>query len=220
MGPRLRAFTWRDLVDCYARGVFPMGDSREDERIFLVDPERRGVLPLDDFHVPKRLARTVRADEFQVRVDTAFGAVLDACASPRPGRSETWINAPIQHLYAELFTQGLAHSVECWREGVLVGGLYGVSLGGAFFGESMYSEARDASKVALVHLVARLKIGGYRLLDAQFTTEHLTQFGAEEVLRADYLRRLAEALEGQGDFYRFPPSADGAQVLRALSPAA
>ena len=217
MGPRLRTFTWRDLVDCYARGVFPMGDSREDERIFLVDPERRGVIPLEGFHVPRRLARTVRQDEFQVRVDTAFGAVLDACASARPGRTETWINAPIQHLYAELFTQGLAHSVECWREGVLVGGLYGVALGSAFFGESMFSEARDASKVALVHLVARLKTGGYRLLDAQFTTEHLSQFGAEEVLRTDYLGRLQAALALQGDFYRFPPSAGGAEVLEAIS---
>ena len=217
MGPRLRAFTWRDLIDCYARGVFPMGDSREDERIFLVDPERRGVLPLDGFHVPRRLARTVRIDEFQVRVDTAFEAVLEACAAPRPGRSETWINAPIQRLYAELFAQGLAHSVECWREGVLVGGLYGVSLGGAFFGESMFSEARDASKVALVHLVARLRIGGYRLLDAQFTTEHLSQFGAREVLRAEYLGRLEEALAVEGDFYRFPPSGGGAEVLEVVS---
>ena len=220
MGPRLRAFTWRDLVDCYARGVFPMGDSREDERIFLVDPERRGVIPLDRFHVPRRLARTVRTDEFQVRVDTAFPAVLEACAAARPGRTETWINAPIQHLYAELFAQGLAHSVECWREGVLVGGLYGVALGSAFFGESMFSEARDASKVALVHLVARLKIGGYRLLDAQFTTEHLTQFGAQEVLRADYLAWLQDALARQGDFYRFPPSAGGAEVLKVISPEA
>ena len=218
MAPRPRAFTWRDLVDCYARGVFPMGDSREDERIFLVDPERRGVLPLDGFHVPRRLARTIRTDEFQVRVDTAFPAVLEACATPGAGRSETWINAPIQHLYGELFQQGFAHSVECWREGVLVGGLYGVSLGAAFFGESMFSTARDASKVALVHLVARLKIGGYRLLDAQFTTEHLTQFGADELDRTEYLHRLAEALEVQGDFYRFPPSADGAEVLRAISP--
>ena len=219
MGPRLRTFTWRDLVDCYARGVFPMGDSREDERIFLVDPERRGVVPLDGFHVPRRLARTVRADEFQVRVDTAFEAVLKACAAPRLGRSETWINAPIQHLYVELFGNGLAHSVECWREGVLVGGLYGVALGSAFFGESMFSEARDASKVALVHLVARLKIGGYRLLDAQFITEHLAQFGAEEVERADYLRRLEAALQRQGDFYRFPPSSVGADVLAVLRPA-
>jgi leucyl/phenylalanyl-tRNA---protein transferase len=219
VGPRTRPFTWRDLVDCYSRGVFPMGDSREDDRIFLVDPERRGVLPLDEFHVPRRLARTVRADRFQIRVDTAFGAVLAACAASRPGRSETWINAPIQHLYGELFTQGYAHSVECWRDGALVGGLYGVALGGAFFGESMYSEARDASKVALVHLAARLKIGGYALLDAQFTTEHLTQFGVREVGRADYLRRLEAALECDGDFYRFPPSAGGAEVLQAISPA-
>ena len=214
-----RSFTWRDLVDCYAQGIFPMADSRDDERIFLVDPEWRGVLPLEAFHVPRRLARTVRADVFQVRVDTAFPAVVKACAAARKGREDTWINAPIETLYGELFAEGVAHSVECWKDGALVGGLYGVALGGAFFGESMFSEARDASKVALVHLVARLKTGGYRLLDAQFTTEHLTQFGAEEVLRADYLRRLEAALAAHGDFYRFPPSAGGAEVLRAISPA-
>ena len=219
MGPRMRAFGWQELVDCYARGVFPMGDSREDDRIFLVDPERRGVLPFEGFHVPRRLERTVRADPFQVRVDTAFQDVLNACAASRPGRSETWINTPIRRLYGELFTRGYAHSVECWRDGRLAGGLYGVALGGAFFGESMFSEVRDASKVALVHLVARLKSGGYRLLDAQFTTEHLAQFGAEEVGRDDYLVRLKSALAETGDFYRFPPSATGAQVLNTISPA-
>ena len=213
------AFTWRDLVDCYARGVFPMADTRHDERVFLVDPEHRGVFPLDRFHVPRRLARTVRSDVFQVRVDTAFPAVLAACAKPGEGREDTWINGPIRRLYGELFAHGVAHSVECWRDGALVGGLYGVSLGAAFFGESMFSEARDASKVALAHLVARLKLGRFQLLDAQFLTEHLSQFGAEEVPRAEYRRRLAVALEREGDFYRMPPSAGGAEVLAAINPA-
>lgn len=214
----MTAFTWRDLVQCYARGVFPMADSRDDPRVFLVDPEQRGVLPLDErFHVPRRLARTLRSEPFQLRIDTAFPAVLEACAAERAYAEDTWINAPIQALYGELFTQGLAHSVECWREGVLVGGLYGVSLGAAFFGESMFSTARDASKAALVHLVARLRFGGYRLLDSQFMTEHLAQFGAEEIGRAEYHRRLAVALDGEGDFYRFPPSGDAAAVLETIS---
>jgi leucyl/phenylalanyl-tRNA--protein transferase len=195
-----------------------MADSREDERIFLVDPEWRGVLPLDGFHASRRLARTVRSDAFQVRVDTAFPAVLQACAAARPGRDDTWINAPITALYNDLFAHGLAHSVECWRDGALVGGLYGVSLGAAFFGESMFSDARDASKVALVHLTARLKLGRYRLLDAQFMTEHLAQFGAQEIPRAEYRRRLASAIEQEGDFYRLPPSAAGAEVMSAISP--
>ena len=214
----MTAFTWRDLVQCYARGVFPMADSRDDDRVFLVDPERRGVLPLDErFHVSKRLARTVRSGAFQVRIDTAFPAVLEACAAERAYAGDTWINPAIQALYGQLYARGLAHSVECWREGVLVGGLYGVSLGAAFFGESMFSAARDASKVALAHLVARLRFGGYRLLDAQFLTEHLAQFGAEEVGRPEYLRRLRVALEHDGDFYGFPPLAAGAAVLETIS---
>jgi leucyl/phenylalanyl-tRNA--protein transferase len=216
-GPR-GGFTWRDLVDCYARGVFPMADTREDDRVFLVDPEERGVFPLDRFHVPRRLARTIRSDAFQVRVDTAFPEVLAACAKPSAGREDTWINSPIKRLYRELFAHGLAHSVECWSDGELVGGLYGVALGAAFFGESMFSNSRDASKVALAHLVARLRTGRYLLLDAQFLTGHLAQFGAEAVPRAEYQRRLATALEREGDFYRFPPSASGAQVLEAISP--
>lgn len=211
-------FTWRDLVQCYARGVFPMAEARDDPHVFLVDPEVRGVLPLDGgFHVPRRLARTLRAERFQVRIDTAFPAVLEACAAERAGAEDTWINRPIQALYGELHQRGLAHSVECWRGGMLVGGLYGVALGGAFFGESMFSRARDASKTALVHLVARLRSGGYRLLDAQFQTDHLAQFGAEEVGRTEYLGRLRLALEEDGDFYGFPPSARGAAVLEAVS---
>jgi leucyl/phenylalanyl-tRNA--protein transferase len=197
----MSAFDARDLLDCYARGVFPMADAREDSRVFLIDPERRGVMPLRGFHVPKRLARTVRADPFDVRVNTAFHDVVLACAASGPGRTETWINRPIERLYLQLHELGHAHSVECWQAGELVGGLYGVSLRGAFFGESMFSRRRDASKVALVHLAARLIAGGYRLLDAQFMTEHLSQFGAEEIGRIAYHRRLAQALQVEGDFY-------------------
>ncbi len=199
----------RDLLACYARGVFPMADAREDMRVFLIDPERRGVIPLDRFHVSKRLARTVRSDVFEVRVDTAFRDVVQACAESKPGRTETWINHPIERLYVGLHDQGFAHSVECWQDGVLVGGLYGVALRGAFFGESMFSRARDASKVALVHLVARLIAGGFRLLDAQFMTEHLAQFGAEEIPRREYLKRLDRALAVDGDFYVIGSSAGG-----------
>ena len=195
-------FDARDLLSCYARGVFPMADAREDERVFLIDPERRGVIPLDHFHVSRRLARTVRAEPFEIRTDTAFRAVVQACAEARPGRAETWINHPIEDLYVQLHELGYAHTVECWLDGELVGGLYGVSLHGAFFGESMFSRRTDASKVALVHLVARLIAGGYRLLDAQFMTEHLTQFGAVEISRLDYHRRLALAMSTEGDFQR------------------
>jgi leucyl/phenylalanyl-tRNA---protein transferase len=197
----MSAFDARDLLDCYARGVFPMADAREDSRVFLIDPERRGVIPLRGFHVPRRLARTVRTDTFQVRVNTAFHEVVLACAASGPGRTETWINRPIEQLYLQLHGIGHAHSVECWADGELVGGLYGVSLQGAFFGESMFSRRRDASKVALVHLVARLIAGGYQLLDAQFMTEHLSQFGAEEIGRLAYHRRLAKALKVDADFY-------------------
>lgn len=213
------SFTVDDLIRCYQRGVFPMADARDDESVFLIDPERRGVLPLDSVHVPRRLARTVRSDVFGVRVDSAFHAVVEACATSRPGRLETWINAPIQQLYGELFGRGMAHSVECWRGGEMVGGLYGVSLGSAFFGESMFSTERDASKVALAHLVARLRTGGYQLLDTQFITEHLSQFGAIEISRADYRRRLSKAWPVPADFYGLSAGATGADVLQAISQA-
>ena len=197
-----------------------MADARDDDQIFLVDPEQRGVIPLRGFHVPRRLARTVRCNPFQVRVDTAFDAVVAACAASRPGRSETWINEPIQTMYGALYRRGQAHSIECWRDGELVGGLYGVTLAGAFFGESMFSTARDASKVALIHLAARLVIGRFSLLDAQFTTEHLSQFGTREVSRAQYRRQLALALSVvDADFYRMPAYAAGEAVLQAISQA-
>ena len=217
--PRAAAFSVDDLIACYQRGVFPMADARDDERIFLIDPDRRGVIPLQGFHVPNRLARTVRSEAFQVRIDTAFEAVIEACAEARPGRMETWINAPIQALYGELFGRGLAHSVECWVGDDLVGGLYGVTLGAAFFGESMFSLARDSSKVALTHLVARLITGRFQLLDTQFLTGHLSQFGAHDIPRAHYRKRLVQALAGDADFYRLPAYADGASVLQAISQA-
>jgi leucyl/phenylalanyl-tRNA--protein transferase len=211
-------FDARDLLSCYARGIFPMADAREDERVFLIDPERRGVIPLDGLHVSRRLARTVRAEPFEIRTDTAFRSVVQACAASGPGRVETWINHPIEDLYVRLHDLGFAHSVECWLDGELVGGLYGVSLQGAFFGESMFSWRRDASKVALIHLVARLLAGGYRLLDAQFMTAHLTQFGALEISRLDYHRRLAQALSAEADFQR-AGAMGGAAALQVISQA-
>jgi leucyl/phenylalanyl-tRNA---protein transferase len=207
------------LLKAYACGIFPMAESADDPSLFWVEPERRGILPLDRFHLPRRLARTVRAERFQVRVDTAFDQVMDACATPAPGRRKTWINARIRRLYGELFGRGHCHSVEAWRDGKLVGGLYGVKLKRAFFGESMFHRETDASKVCLVHLVARLKAGGFALLDAQFLTEHLATFGAVEIERPEYQRRLADALEGEADFYRLPPEAAiaGGVILQSVS---
>jgi leucyl/phenylalanyl-tRNA--protein transferase len=217
--PGVEAFSVEDLIACYRRGVFPMADARHDRRVFLVDPAKRGVLPLGGFHVSRRLARTVRADRFEVRVDTAFDAVVAACAAPREGRMETWINEPIQQMCDALFARGLAHSVESWRDGRLVGGLYGLAIGGAFFGESMFSVERDASKVALVHLVARLKAGGFTLLDTQFLTDHLSTFGAEEISRAEYGRRLAKALAASADFGAAKGYLGGAWSMQAISQA-
>ena len=168
-----RVFGPNELLDCYRRGVFPMADSRDDPRLFLVDPDLRGVMPLGRFHVSKSLRKTIRRDVFEIRINTAFSRVMELCAEAAPDRPQTWINAQILNLYSALHRAGHAHSVEAWRDGELVGGLYGVSLKSAFFGESMFSRATDASKVALAHLVARLKAGGYRLLDTHFVTGHL-----------------------------------------------
>ncbi|MEQ9813343.1 MAG: leucyl/phenylalanyl-tRNA--protein transferase [Azospirillaceae bacterium] len=204
------------VLQAYAHGLFPMAEDRDDPELFWVDPEHRGILPLDAFHVPRRLARSVRGGRYHVTCDRDFGAVIDACAAATPARPRTWINTEIRRLYAALHEAGHVHSVETWEEDRLVGGLYGVSLGGAFFGESMFSRARDASKIALVHLVARLRAGGYRLLDAQFTTDHLTQFGALEVPRFRYRRMLAEALNADADFHRLPDTLSGAEALSLL----
>lgn len=189
------------LLQAYEVGFFPMAESEDDPSLFWVNPPQRGVLPLDGFHVPKRLARTVRQDVFEVRVDSDFHGVIDGCSASAPGRASTWINADIRALYGALFERGACHTVETWQDGQLVGGLYGVSIGGAFFGESMFSRARDASKVALVHLVGRLIAGGYRLLDTQFITDHLKQFGAQEIHAQIYRTQLAQAIEVDGNFY-------------------
>jgi len=190
------------LLEAYAAGIFPMAEAAGDPELFWVDPNRRGILPLDAFHVPRRLKRVMRQGHFVLRADTAFAAVIRGCAEASETRPGTWINEEIVRLYSALFERGAAHSVECWQEGELVGGLYGVSLGAAFFGESMFSRVSDASKVALVELVVRLRRGGYRLLDTQFVTPHLAQFGVIEISRARYHRLLAEALRYRASFPR------------------
>jgi leucyl/phenylalanyl-tRNA--protein transferase len=205
-----------ELLECYRTGVFPMADSADDPRVYLVDPPTRANIPLDGFHIPRRLRRTVRQEPFEITVNRHFETVLDACAAPAPDRANTWINLPIRWLYGELHRMGHAHSIECHRDGALVGGLYGVSLGAAFFGESMFSRATDASKVALVHLVARLKFGGFNLLDAQFMTDHLSQFGTEEVPADLYRDRLAQAVGTNAEFFRLPEGASGDYVLQSI----
>jgi leucyl/phenylalanyl-tRNA--protein transferase len=182
------------VLAAYARGLFPMAEKRDDPHLYWVSPEKRGVIPLDAFHVSHRLARTARSGKFTVTADRAFVAVMQGCASPRPGREDTWINGEILRLYTALAASGHAHSVECWQDGELVGGLYGVKLGAAFFGESMFSCRRDASKVALVRLVEALRRGRFTLLDTQFLTAHLAGFGAVEVPRERYLTLLESAL--------------------------
>jgi leucyl/phenylalanyl-tRNA---protein transferase len=179
----------------YRLGLFPMAEGRTGDRLYWLDPVKRGVIPLNGFHLPRRLLRTVLSDGFVVTTDRNFSGTIAGCATPLPGRSDTWINPQIERLFTELFRMGHAHSIEAWQDDILVGGLYGVALGGAFFGESMFSFVRDASKVALVHLVARLRIGGFQLLDTQFVTSHLAQFGAHEIPREDYRRCLAEAVD-------------------------
>lgn len=184
------------LLRAYGCGVFPMADDRSAERVFWVEPKKRGVLPLNGFHLSRSLAKTLKSDRFQVTVDTAFERVISACAEETDGRPGTWINGQIEAACRELHTRGHAHSVETWHDGVLVGGLYGIKLGGAFFGESMFSRMRDASKVALAHLVARLRVGGFTLLDCQFITDHLASLGAIEIPRDDYVALLDGALTG------------------------
>jgi leucyl/phenylalanyl-tRNA--protein transferase len=203
------------LLKAYACGIFPMAESADDPALYWIEPELRGVIPLDRFHMPSRLARTVRSDRFTVTVDRDFDAVLEGCAEPRPGRPRTWINGRIRMLYRKLYERRHCHSLEVYEGEKLVGGLYGVTLGRAFFGESMFHRARDASKVALVHLVARLKAGGFRLLDTQFVTDHLRIFGAIEVPRRQYHKLLEAALAGEGDFAALGTKnpLTGAQVL-------
>ncbi|MBP0617103.1 leucyl/phenylalanyl-tRNA--protein transferase [Jiella mangrovi] len=200
-GGKELAITPELLLKAYASGIFPMAEAADDPQIFWVDPSERGVLPLDGFHLPRSLRKVIRQDRFDVRVDTAFAAVVDGCAEPAPGRDKTWINRHIRDLYVALHREGFAHSVECWNAEQLVGGLYGVSINGAFFGESMFSRATDASKVALAFLCERLIRGGYSLLDTQFITSHLARFGAVEIERDVYHERLGEALGIAATFY-------------------
>jgi len=207
------------MLRAYRIGLFPMAESRTAQTLYWLDPEQRGVIPLDAFHLPRRLARRLRQAPYEITANAAFEAVIDACAAPRPSSADSWINAEIRRLFLALHGQGHAHSIEAWREGELVGGLYGVALGAAFFGESMFSRADDASKIALVHLVARLRLGGFTLLDAQFQTEHLAQFGTREVPRALYKRLLAEAVERQALFQNAPDPAALAEEIARLRPA-
>lgn len=206
------------LLKAYSIGLFPMAESADDPALFWVDPELRGIFPLDGLIISRKLARKIRGDEFTIRTDHDFDAVIAACAAPAPGRGNTWINARIRSLYRALFERGQVHTVEAYQDGALVGGLYGLSIGAVFCGESMFHTARDASKVALAHLGARLRRGGYRLLDTQFVTPHLESLGAVEIGRADYHARLEAAIDMEADFYAWPRDAviSGAEVLAAL----
>jgi leucyl/phenylalanyl-tRNA---protein transferase len=206
------------LLKAYACGIFPMAESAEDPALYWIEPEKRGIIPLEGFHVPARLARTVRSERFEIHVNRNFEGVLDGCAESRPGRARTWINTRIRVLYRKLYHIGHCHSIEAYEGGELAGGLYGVCLGRAFFGESMFHRARDASKVALVHLVARLKAGGFTLLDTQFVTDHLQTFGAVEVSRRQYHKVLESSLIGEANFAVFSDARamSGAQALRVI----
>jgi leucyl/phenylalanyl-tRNA--protein transferase len=208
------------LLKAYACGIFPMAESADDPALYWIEPQTRGILPLTRIHVPKRLRRTIRHAPYQILIDTDFNGVLDGCAQSRPGRRSTWINQRIRALYAELFELGHCHTIEVWHDGRLAGGLYGVELGGAFFGESMFSNLRDASKIALIHLCARLAHGGFTLLDTQFVTDHLKQFGTVEVDRAEFHRQLERALKIKADFFRLELSPSPERVLHILDGAA
>jgi leucyl/phenylalanyl-tRNA--protein transferase len=205
------------LLKAYACGIFPMAESAEDSALYWIEPEQRGVIPMERFHVPARLARTVRLDRFTVTLNRDFDGVIDGCAEAQPGRPRTWINTRIRTLYRKLYERRHCHSIEVYDGDALVGGLYGVTLGRAYFGESMFHRARDASKVALVHLVARLKAGGFKLLDTQFVTDHLRIFGAVELPRRQYHKLLEAALVGEGDFAALGKEpVSGAQALAQL----
>jgi leucyl/phenylalanyl-tRNA--protein transferase len=205
------------LLRTYAAGIFPMAESAEDPTLFWVDPETRGILPLEKFRVSRGVQRKLRRGLFEVRCDTAFEEVVRACAAKTSERPTTWINEEIIRLYLGLHAMGHAHSVECWEGGELAGGLYGVCIGGAFFGESMFSRATDASKIALAHLVARLRRGGYRLLDTQFVTSHLEQFGVTEVGRGEYQAILSSALAADASFYRGPLASEELEFRQSLT---
>ena len=204
------------LLKAYACGIFPMAESADDPALYWIEPPLRGIVPLNAVHLPRRLVRTVRQGTFEVRIDSDFEGVIAGCAASRPGRRTTWINPKIHSLYRELYSTGYCHTVETWAGGRLVGGLYGVALNGAFFGESMFSYERDASKVALVYLCARLVAGGFTLLDTQFVTDHLKQFGAIEIGRAQFHVLLERALAQRADFAAMPTDAGVEEVLGVL----
>jgi leucyl/phenylalanyl-tRNA---protein transferase len=209
------------LLKAYACGIFPMAEAADDPALYWIEPQARGILPLDGLHIAKRLKRTVKQDQFEVRIDSDFEGVIDGCGSPLAGRDSTWINGKIRKLYRDLYDMGHCHSVEAWRDGRLVGGLYGVALEGAFFGESMFSYETDASKVALVHLLARLIAGRFTLLDCQFITEHLRQFGTIEIDRQTFHKRLDIALKAPANFLVLPNSVSGRkaiEIIEAVSP--
>ena len=206
------------LLKAYSVGVFPMAESADDPALYWIEPDERGVLPLDGFHISHSLKKSVRHAEFEIRVDTAFERVMQHCAEKTSDRKDTWINTRILKLYGQLHKMGCCHSVESWRGGELVGGLYGLRLGAAFFGESMFARTTDASKVALVHLVARLNFGGFKLLDAQFVNDHLKQFGCFKLSKQEYRPVLDTATEADANFFAFKNDKDVEEVLRLASP--
>ena len=201
------------LLKAYAAGIFPMAESAEDTALYWVEPDERGIIPLRGLRISHSLRKQVRKQIFEIRIDTVFPEVIEACAAKTKNRKSTWINARICKLYSQLHKMGHCHSVECWKDGKLVGGLYGVKIGAAFFGESMFSRATDASKVALVHLVARLNAGGFQLLDAQFMNPHLKTLGAIVISKADYRELLPPAIDASADFRKFSEDDDPARVL-------
>ena len=211
------AIPTEDLLKAYALGYFPMAKSRDDAQAVWILPDERGVIPLDNAHAPRKLRRFLKTEPFDIRINTAFPAVIAACAEATKARPETWINDAIIEAYTELHYQGRAHSVECWKDGALVGGLYGVVMGAAFCGESMFSRMRDASKIAMLHLMARLTIGGFHFIDAQFYNEHLEQFGLIGVPDADYQLMLGKALNAQANFFAAPDQLPASVVLQSIT---
>jgi leucyl/phenylalanyl-tRNA---protein transferase len=205
------------LLKAYACGIFPMAESADDPALYWIEPQARGILPLDQVHIPKRLARTIRSGRFEIRIDSDYAGVIEGCSASRPGRRSTWINGRIRHLYGALFEQGHCHTVEAWYDRRLVGGLYGVALGGAFFGESMFSRRTDASKLALAYLVDRLRGAGFVLFDTQFITPHLASLGACEVPRAEYRRRLAAAIDVRAQFPARAPVPTPQELLQRMT---
>jgi leucyl/phenylalanyl-tRNA--protein transferase len=211
---RMTTITPQILLRAYAAGIFPMAESAEDNALYWVEPDERGVIPLGGLKISRSLRRAVKRQTFEIAIDRDFASVIAACAEKTPDRKSTWINSRIKSLYTQLHRIGAAHSVECWKDGKLAGGLYGVRIGAVFFGESMFSRATDASKVALVHLVARLNAGRFKLLDAQFINAHLSTLGAVAMPKAEYHRALEEALEANADFFAFKDDADPEKVLQ------